>query len=83
MPFPCLINLSADVWEETEDALSTFVDSTGWRGKQATCSRVPARPEEWANRNLIKFNQDKCNILCFGETHISAPGQDEDWQAGF
>lgn len=76
-----LLNLSVDE-QETEHALSTFVDTTRQRGEQETCRAAvrkdPARLEEWADRNFIKFSQDKCNILELGETGIPAPRQAED-----
>lgn len=47
---------------------------------RAAIQRDPTRLEEQANRNFIKLNQDKCNILHLGGTGISS-SQAEDWLA--
>ena len=44
--------------------LSGEVDA--WEGR-ASLQEDLHRLEEWANKNLIKFNKDKCNVLHMGK----------------
>lgn len=58
-----------------------------WAGNMlkgsAAAQGDPARLEEWLqDKNFIKFNQDKYNILHTRGTGTPAPGQAEVWLAG-
>ena len=77
--------------KETECILSKFAGDTNpgevvdMLESKSTGQRNHLRDEleEWANRNLLKFNRDGCKVLCLGQKcpvpwyggTISAPGE--------
>lgn len=66
-----LLNISiSDLKEKTEHTIFMRIeDVKQLKGKQLTLKsraatrRDPDRLEEWVNRSLLKYNQDKCKAL--------------------
>ncbi|GAB0184902.1 cAMP-dependent protein kinase inhibitor alpha [Grus japonensis] len=62
--------------------LMKFVDDTKLSGEADTSERRATlqedldRLEEWANKNLMKFNKDKCKVLHLGKHY---PGVQHSW----
>jgi len=82
---PSLLNLGVDELEETERAPSTFVDTSRWRGVQATHARTGLLSGEtkpgWRNEptgTSSSSTRTKCNILHLGGTDLPALRQSED-----
>lgn len=75
---------------DAESTLSKFPTILIWRGrgnhekgKQSICEttvnailRVLNKPDKWADRNLMKFNQSKCTTLHLRHNH---PTQQTGW----
>jgi len=46
--------------------LSKFTNDTKLREESATIQRDLDRPENWVERNFMKFNKGKCQVLHLG-----------------
>lgn len=72
VPFNIFVN---DLEEVVQHCLLKFEDETKPRGTinmpegRAATQRDLGRVEEWANRNLMKFNKDECKVLHWGRNN--------------
>jgi len=70
---PALFNIDLDDWAEC--TLSKFADDTELGGVadtpegHASIQRDLDRLEKWANRNLMKFNNERCEVLHLGRNN--------------
>lgn len=65
---PTLLNIFISYLydDEIKSTLITFADDTTLSGEMDTLegrATLQGRLEEWVNKNLMKFNEDKCKDL--------------------
>lgn len=62
-----------------EFTLSKFVESTKWRGAfdtpdgRATVWKELSRLQNWAEKNFMNFNPEKCHVLHLGRNNRLQP----------
>ncbi|GAB0196100.1 mitochondrial enolase superfamily member 1 [Grus japonensis] len=79
---PVLFNIFiSDLDDEIKCTLMKFADDTKLSGEaegRVTLQEDLDRLEEWANRNLMKFNKDKCKVLHLGKHNLGGRAVETD-----